>query len=102
MLVHKPREVSIESTRVNSWSNWSAEQYTAPRYGNVDDRAEEEEHDEFGKAALHDIILHPIVPSPAALGTTGGEVTAQVVAALDAVPVLAADETARRERTKCQ
>ena len=75
MLVHKPREVSTESTRVNSWSNWSAEQYTAPRYGNVEDRAEDEEEHELEQAAFHGIILRHILPSPAAFGATSGEVT---------------------------
>ena len=68
MLVHKPREVSIESTRVNSWSNWSAEQYTPPRHGNINYRAEEKENDELGKAASHGNILRHIFPSPAAFG----------------------------------
>ncbi len=30
---------------------------TPPRHGNIDDRAEEKEHDELGKAASHEDIL---------------------------------------------
>ena len=53
--------------------------HTTPRHGDVEDRAEEEEHGELGKAALHGNILRPSFPSPAAFGTTGGNVTAQVI-----------------------
>ncbi len=40
---------------------------TPPRHSDVDDRAEDEEHDELGKAAFHGIILRHIFPSPAAM-----------------------------------
>ena len=32
---------------------------TPPRHRDVDDRAEEEEHDQLGKTALHRVILRP-------------------------------------------
>ena len=37
---------------------------TPPRHGDIDNRAEEEEDDELGEAALHDIILRLDLPSP--------------------------------------
>ena len=44
---------------------------TPPCNGNVQDCAEEEEHDELGEAALHGNILRHIFPSPAAFGAAG-------------------------------
>ena len=70
------------------------------------DRAEEQDYDELGKAAFHGNILRHIFPSPAAFGTTdpgsAPGMSAQVVAAFDAVAALAADHSACSERTKCQ
>ena len=51
--------------------------------------------------ALHGNILRHIFPSPAAFGTTGGNVTAQVVAAFDAVAASLSDDTARSKWAKC-
>ena len=39
-----------------------------PRHGDVDDRTEEEEHNELEQAALHGIMLRLLFPSPAAFG----------------------------------
>ena len=72
-----------------------------PCHGDVDDRAEDEEDNELEQAAPHDNILRHIFPSPAAFGTTGGEVAAQVVAAVDAATAFAADDSARSDRAKC-
>lgn len=68
----------------------------------VDNRADEEEHGQLEYPALHGIILRVSFPLPAAFGTTGGEVTTQVVAAFDAEATLVADEAAQCERAKRQ
>ncbi len=70
-----------------------------PRHGHVDDRAEEEEHNELGQAALHGIILRRWLSSPSAFGTAGRGVAAQVVTAFEAATTLAADGAADLEST---
>ena len=77
-------------------------QRAPPRHSDVDDRAEEEEHDELEQVALHNNILRHIFSSPAAFGTTGGEVTTQVVAAFDAEATLDAHISSQLERRERQ
>ena len=57
-----------------------------PRHADVDDRAEEKEHDELESPAFHDIILRHVFPSPAALGAALFKLAKQVVTAGGTVP----------------
>ena len=74
------RQIKIDPIllTLGRWFDRAVERDT-PRHADVDDRAEEEEHDELGNPSLHGNILRHIFPSPAAFGTTGGNVTAQVI-----------------------
>ncbi len=75
------RQLPISTSRHLLSFMWIAKHSTPPRHGRINDRAEEKKQHEFGKPSLHDTILRLSLRSPAALWTTGGEVTAQVVAA---------------------
>ncbi len=101
MLRDWPRPLDLRQQYRLLRPSWpSGKSGDCPRHRHVDDRAEEEEEDELEQAALHGIILRLGFSSPAAFGATGGEVTAKVVAALDAEAPLAADHPARSERAK--
>ena len=67
--------------------------HTPPRHGDVDDRAEEKEHNDLGKTASHGIILRHIFPSPAAFGAAVIPIATQIIPALHAPPAPPADRS---------
>lgn len=81
----RPKASSIDETQFEKHGRC---QRPHPRHDDVGDRAEEKEHNDLGKVALHDNILRRWLSSPAAFGTAGKEFAAEVVLASRAITVV--------------